>query len=91
LLKRDIILALETYALKPELFSRKPNLNYVDPMYDEWIERQLKYYSMVRVIELSSDTFILVYGDVDDNTVTCGTGPFDTLDEATRWFTNGGR
>lgn len=60
---------------------------------DTWIERERKYYSKVRVIELPQPgkRFLLVYGDVDDATVTTGTGPFETLDTAANWFFKSGR
>lgn len=61
--------------------------------HNEWIQREREYYSTVRVIELSTGEkrFLLVYGDVDDATVTEGTGPFETLDAAAKWFYRSGR
>lgn len=65
----------------------------VNRILDEDVERQLKYYSTVRVIELpqEGDRFILVYGDADDALVTSGTGPFESKHEAANWFLRGGR
>lgn len=72
--------------------------SYIDPMYDEWIEKERTYFAKVRVIELPhppytilDNRFILVYGDEDDTTVKSGTGPFPTFEEAAEWFLRGGR
>jgi hypothetical protein len=73
---------------------RKPEgAGYVDPMIDEWIDRELNHYSKVRIIELSQEgkRFVLVYGDADDSTVSHGTGPFKSYEEAAKWFLNSGR
>lgn len=54
----------------------------------------LKYYSTVRVIERMNGgdkPFILVYGDVDDDTINHGTGGFETYEAAKSWFMGGGR
>lgn len=74
-------------------WTREPKTDWVNPMYDSWIEREREYYAKVRVIELPQPgkRFILVYGDVDDATVTEGTGPLDTFDQAQGWFLRGGR
>lgn len=67
---------------------------YVDPMINEWNERERDYYSKVRVIDRnngSAKPFILVYGDNDDATVKTGTGGFATFDDAANWFLNSGR
>jgi len=63
---------------------------YVDPMIDEWVERERTDYAKVRVIQME-EGFRLVYGDADDATVKDGTGPFETLEKASAWFFNGGR
>jgi hypothetical protein len=66
---------------------------YVDPLYDEWIEAERNYFARVRVIELPlpGKRFILVYGDQNDATVRSGTGPFESLEKAAAWFYAGGR
>lgn len=60
---------------------------------EQSVKQQENYYSKVRVIELPQrgHRFILVYGDVDDATVTFGTGPFETLEIAKNWFLTGSR
>jgi hypothetical protein len=66
----------------------------VNAMYARWIEQEKDYYALVRVIELpgvSNKRFILVYGDTDDATVTCGTGPFESFELAADWFLKSGR
>lgn len=82
--------ALRRYAENPNLFSKKPEIDYIDPMYNDWIEKEHTYYAKVRVVHVPRG-FVLVYGDDDDATVTSGTGPFKTLKEASAWFLNGGR
>jgi hypothetical protein len=75
-------------------WSRPPRVPAdVVAMYDRWIEREHKYYALVRVIELpqNGDRFLLVYGDEEDATVTQGTGPFESFEKAAAWFMNGGR
>jgi hypothetical protein len=68
--------------------------------YENWIEDEQDRYSKVRVIELSDSTeafitygkrFVLVYGDIDDQAVTRGTGPTNTVEESAQWFFSGGR
>lgn len=65
----------------------------LDPLIDDRIQRERTYYALVRVIELPvvGNRFILVYGDVDDSTVTSGTGPFESFDAAASWFLKSGR
>jgi hypothetical protein len=66
----------------------------VNAMYARWVEQEKDYYALVRVIELpavSEKRFILVYGDTDDATVTCGTGPFKSFELAADWFLKSGR
>ena len=78
----------------PDEFARKPDtVDEVESMYANWIAREKEHYSLVRVIELhkKDKRFILVYGDVDNKTVTSGTGPFESLERAIGWFVNGGR
>jgi hypothetical protein len=82
--------ALQRYEKTPHLFGKKPEIDYIDPMCDGWIEKERTYYAKVRVVHVE-EGFILVYGDEDDATVTSGTGPFKTLKEASSWFLNGGR
>lgn len=69
------------------------NHDEVDKMYDEWIDRELNYYALVRVIELpqKGKRFILVYGDSDDSTITNGTGPSESFDRSAEWFYKHGR
>lgn len=66
---------------------------YVGPMIDEWNARERKHYALVRVIELPQvgKRFVLAYGEVPDAEVVSGTGPFESVDMAARWFLNGGR
>lgn len=61
--------------------------------YDEMITEERDYYATVRVIELPKpgQRFVMVYGDVRDDEVTRGTGPFESLEAAGKWFYNGGR
>jgi len=76
------------------LWVRPPrNLDDLDAMVDRWIKLEHEHYALVRVIELPIEgkRFILVYGDVDDSTVTSGTGPFETLEKAFDWFLKSGR
>ena len=64
---------------------------------NEWakekVKKEMEYYSLVRVIELpqKGKRFILVYGDLDDETVTSGTGPFESFEKARDWFFTSGR
>lgn len=73
--------------------SKPQDVQSVIELFDLWIQRERKYYSKVRVIELPTGEkrFLLVYGDVDDATVTEGTGPFETFDTAAKWFYGSGR
>ena len=66
--------------------------NAADWIPDE-IELQRTYYSKVRVIELPKrgNRFILGYGDTNDETVTNGTGPFESFTKAADWFYSSGR
>lgn len=69
---------------------------YIDPMYDEWNKNELEIYSTVRVIEniekpLKERRFRLCYGKNDEKGMYYGTGPFGSLKEAIKWFTNNGR
>ena len=75
-------------------FCRKPDTpEVVKAIWDGAITRQIDYYSLVRVVELplGEKRFKLVYGDTDNQTVTEGTGPFESIEEAVAWFTTGGR
>lgn len=67
-------------------------------LFDDSLKEQCGYYSTVRVIELPKPSprsrikrVILVYDNADDATVTRGTGPFQTLEQAKSCFLNGGR
>lgn len=60
-------------------------------LYDGWIEKERSYYAAVRAVRLKKGSYILVYGDRDDQTVESGTGPFNTLRQAKEWFMRGGR
>lgn len=66
---------------------------YVDPLVDKWIELERTHYARVRVIELptTGKRFVLTYGGIEDSAVTSGTGPFNSFEEASRWFLNSGR
>jgi len=61
--------------------------------YADCIRQEQCKYAKVRVIELPKEgrRFVLVYGDADDALVASGTGPFETLEEAGKWFLRGGR
>lgn len=74
---------------RDKLWVRPPEgPGYVDPMIDEWIDRERNYYSLAHVIEYPTGEkrFRLVYGDP-----LTGTGPFSTLEEAKDWYRGGGR
>lgn len=66
-----------------------------DAFYDERNRREREYYAKVRIVCLPSlrkktTPYYLMYGD--DVNVTGGfTGGFRTIQEAARWFVNGGR
>ncbi|MFC7734273.1 hypothetical protein ACFQX4_00180 [Roseomonas sp. GCM10028921] len=62
-------------------------------MIDRWSAEERGQDAMLRMTELPKEgqRFILVYGDVDDASVTSSTGPFETLEEARSWFLKGGR
>lgn len=82
------------YVQDPNKFARKPDSAYdVRSIWNGCITLEKEHYSSVRVIELPIDgkRFILVYGNVANDTVTSGTGPFESLEKATTWFINGGR
>ncbi len=66
---------------------------YVDPMIDEWIDREQNYHALVRVLELplSGKRFVLVYGDGPDSDESTGTGPFASFVKAASWFLKSGR
>jgi hypothetical protein len=67
---------------------------WVGPHYDECIEQERAHYALVRIIELPTKEkkrFLLVYGDIDDSMVTSGTGPFESVDAAAKWFLESGR
>jgi hypothetical protein len=66
---------------------------YVDPLVDSWIAAERNEYAKARVIELPQhgNRFVLVYGDVVDEKVVGGTGPFADLESAKKWFLGGGR
>lgn len=75
------------------LWTRKPELPS-KTLVDDWVKTEREYYALVRVIELpvwDAKRFILVYGDTDDNTVTSGTGPFESFEKAADWFYKQGR
>ena len=85
---------IEAYKKMPEQFSGPRDeayFDYIDPLYDNWIEQERTYYAKVRVIRIAPRKYILVYGNANDKTVKSGTGPFKTLREAKAWFLNGGR
>lgn len=70
-----------------------PNPSAITDFYEDMVGHQLSHYALVRIIELPKEgnRFILVYGNADDATVSSGTGPFATLQEAEGWFYRGGR
>ena len=84
---------LDGTAIKWLIDPTLPNNFSIDVHYDELIDREKSHHSAVRVIELPKNRkrFILVYGDTDDTIVRSGTGPFETVNEATEWFINNGR
>lgn len=59
--------------------------------YEEHVYEELAYYALVRIVMIGPKRFILVYGDEDNATVTRGTGPFKTLEQASNWFLKQGR
>lgn len=75
-------------------WSRQPDSpDWVRKFHSKQADYQKSYYSLVRVIELpkKGKRFVLVYGEVDDATVTIGTGPFASFHEAADCFLKGGR
>ena len=75
------------------LWTRPPELPS-KALLDSWIKEEREYYALVRVIELpiwDAKRFLLVYGDADDDTVTSGTGPFESFEKAAQWFYKQGR
>lgn len=72
------------------------DLKEIRDIYEEMIKTEEEYYSKVRILEINKTEkpFLLVYGDNEDIDVTGikqGTGPFCSIEDATKWFTNGGR
>lgn len=63
---------------------------YANQMIDEWIAKERTHYATVRVLHVPRG-YLLVYGEQLDTAAAEGTGPFKTLEEAKRWFLNGGR
>ena len=65
----------------------------LERIYNNFIFVEENKYAKVRVIErpIKDKPFILVYGDVDDNTVKTGTGGFDSFEDAQNWFLKSGR
>lgn len=65
----------------------------LERIYNNFIFVEENKYAKVRVIErpIKDKPFILVYGDVDDNTVKTGTGGFDSFEDAQNWFLTSGR
>ena len=65
----------------------------LERIYNNFIFFEENKYAKVRVIErpIKDKPFILVYGDVDDNTVKTGTGGFDSFEDAQNWFLKSGR
>lgn len=65
----------------------------VDARVDKSIAKEREFYGKVRVIEVCKPAkrFLLVYGDVSDEEVTSGTGPFGSVEQAATFFFNGGR
>lgn len=70
--------------------------------YEYWYsshkEQQSQRYANVRIIERAcvidddcGGKYILVYYDVNDDTVVSGTGGFGTIEAAKKWFFGGGR
>ena len=82
------------YKRDPDKFVRPPDTpEELNIIWEKFVTREKEYYSLVRVIEMpvAGKRFILVYGDADNETVTRGTGPFESLENAIKWFTGGGR
>ena len=70
------------------------DLKSMTRLYNNCIKYALDYYSKVRIIRLKhkrGNKFVLVYGDMNDNDVKGGTGPFATVQSAQDWFVGGGR
>ena len=77
---------------------KKPNMDYIDPMVDEWIRKAREYYANARILHVAEvyqnpenfleEGFYLNYDGDDKNLAS---GPFYTLDEAEAWFLRGGR
>lgn len=77
--------------IQPELTAQQKA--DIDALVDTFIEKERTYYALARIIELpqSGFRFILVYGTTNDETVSQGTGPFESLTKAKKWFLNSGR
>lgn len=89
---KDAVIAFRKWKKSPQLFSGRPSTPFkVRKMYSEWIKKEQEYYATVRIVRLKAGKYILVYGDVDNDTVTRGTGPFKTIVKAQNWFFNQGR
>lgn len=74
------------YEANPHLFVRKPEPDWVDPLYDSWIKKEREYYAKVRIVG-TKEGYRLVYGRCRSK----GTGPFSSVKKAKDWFFNGGR
>jgi hypothetical protein len=79
----------------PERWASRPFTPLeIDVQCKERIAYERSHYAHVRIVELpyrKEKRFVLVYGKDDDATVTRGTGPFESIEKATKWFMNGGR
>jgi hypothetical protein len=84
---------------KPRVDLEK-DLKEIKDIYDNFIDKEINHYSKVRVIELHEDSevfkeygraFVLVYGDIDDQDVVCGTGSNSSFEKSASCFLNGGR
>lgn len=70
---------------------REQRIKDAHERYEERVYEELAYYAQVRVVMIGPKRFILVYGDEDNATITRGTGPFKTPEQASGWFLNQGR
>ena len=83
------------------------DLQVIEDRYFKFIDEEKNSHSKVRVVRVHEGVdfaksyesytcyhegrFVLVYGDIDDQDVTHGTGPFVDVEEAGKWFFGAGR
>lgn len=81
---------------KPYYGKEPEGTAWINPSFDKRNNKERNYYAKVRILERNTEPpaikrLLLVYGDEPDSVDTTGTGPFDTLEEASGWFLRQGR